>query len=298
MEHHHHHYHHSHGSTDNIKTAFFLNFGFTIFEIIGGLWTNSVAILSDALHDLGDSFSLGMAWYLDNYSKKGKDRKYSYGYTRFSLLGALINAIILISGSLFMLSVSIPRFMNPERSNAQGMVLFALAGVTVNGIAFLRLKDDRSMNSQMVAWHLLEDVLGWVAVLIVGITLLFVDIPVLDPILSILITLYILYNVIGNLRKTMDLFLQATPQDVDLEKIENTLLAIEGVQSMHDTHVWSLDGDHHVLTTHLVINQDATRENVLCIKRDSKALADEWHLQHITIEVEYEDEDCQMRDEV
>ena len=186
----HHHHHHSH-SSGNIKTAFFLNFGFTILEIIGGILTNSIAILSDALHDLGDSISLGIAWYLDNFSKKDSTSRYSYGYRRFSLLGALINSLVLIGGSLFILSEAIPRILNPEEAHAPGMIAFAILGVIVNGAAVLKLKDDKSMNAKVVAWHLMEDVLGWVAVLIVGITLLFVNLPVLDPILSILITLYV-----------------------------------------------------------------------------------------------------------
>lgn len=292
MSHDHHHHHHS---SDNIKTAFFLNLGFTIFEIIGGLWTNSVAILSDALHDLGDSLSLGLAWFLDRYSQKESDKRFSYGYGRFSLLGAVVNAVVLIGGSLFILSEAIPRLINPEPSHAPGMVLFAIVGIAVNGAAAFRLRGERSMNAQVVAWHLLEDVLGWVAVLIVGITLLFVEIHILDPILSILLTLYILYNVVRNLHKTAALFLQATPENIDLEAIEQQLVAIDGVQSTHHTHIWSLDGDHHVLTTHLVVGDEVSREDVLRIKQESKSLVESLHLEHITVEIEYQEEDCSMK---
>lgn len=287
---------HSHATSGNIKVAFFLNLGFTVLEIIGGILTNSIAILSDALHDLGDSIALGMAWYLEGFSRKESTSRYSYGYRRFSLLGALINSLVLIIGSLFILSEAIPRILNPEQANAPGMIAFAVLGILVNGAAVLRLKGDNSMNAKVVAWHLLEDVLGWVAVLIVGIVLLFVDLPVLDPILSILITLYVLYNVIGNLRKTLELFLQAVPSGINVEEIEKKLLAIDNVKSTHHTHLWSLDGDHHVLTTHVVIGKNATKEELINVKLRSKKLFEDHQFEHVTIEMEFEDEDCRMKD--
>lgn len=293
---HNHNHSHSYDGTRNIRTAFLLNLGFTIVEIVGGLLTNSVAILSDALHDLGDSVSLGLAWYLGGYAEKEADQRYSYGYRRFSLLGALINAIILIGGSLYILSEAVPRLINPQHSNAAGMVVFALVGIVVNGIAAWRLKGDQSMNAQMVAWHLLEDVLGWVAVFIVGVTLLFVDIHILDPILSMLITLYVLYNVIRNLKETLSLFLQAAPQDIDVGEIERKFRAIDGVHSTHHTHVWSLDGEHHVLSTHLVVDEELTKEEMLKVKLASKAAIAELPLEHLTIEIESVDEDCMLRE--
>ena len=267
-----------------------------MLEIFGGIFTNSIAILSDALHDLGDSISLGMAWYLENFSKKKSTTKYSYGYRRFSLLGALINSLVLIGGSIFILSEAIPRLMAPEQTNAPGMIAFAVLGIFVNGAAVLKLQGDKSMNSRVVSWHLLEDVLGWVAVLIVGITLLFIDLPVLDPVLSVLITLYVLYNVVGNLRKTLELFLQASPSEINIREIEEKLLSIEDVKSTHHTHLWSLDGEHHVLTTHIVIDRAADKEKMMAIKRKSKALIRELHFEHVTVEVEFEDEDCEMKD--
>jgi cobalt-zinc-cadmium efflux system protein len=245
---------HSHDASGNIKAAFFLNLAFTLLEIIGGIWTNSLAILSDSIHDLGDSLSLGLAWYLDRFSKKGMDQKFSYGYRRFSLLGALINAIILIIGSLFILVKAIPRLIDPEPSNAQGMILFSIVGILANGLAFIRLKDAKTLNAKVIAWHLIEDVLGWVAVLVVSIALLFSDIQILDPILSILITLYVSYNVIANLKKTLAFFMQAVPESINISDIDRRLQIIEKVRSTHYTHIWSLDGEHNVLTTHVVVD--------------------------------------------
>ncbi len=285
---------HSHDSTGDLRLAFFLNLSFTIIEIAGGIWTNSLAILSDAIHDLGDSLSLGMAWYLETYARKDKDKKYSYGYRRYSLLSALINTVVLIVGSIFILSRAVARLFNPEPVDAKGMILFAILGIIVNGLAMLRLRGGKSLNAQVVAWHLIEDVLGWVAVLIMSIVLLYTDLYILDPIFSILITSFVLYNVIKNLRKTLALFLQAVPENMDLEKIENRLLAIDNVCSSHHTHIWSMDGEHHVLTTHLVVEEDTSQDEVLCIKEDINQLSKEMDFLHTTVEIEYGEEKCSM----
>lgn len=213
----HHHHHHVDTSTGKIKTAFFLNFVFTIIEIIGGLLTNSMAILSDALHDLGDSLSLGLAWFLQKFSKKGTSESFSFGYRRFSLLAALINSIVLIVGSVFIITEAVPRLFNPPEPHAGGMLAVAVLGIIINGAAVFRLRGGDSMNQKVLSWHLLEDVLGWAAVLFVSILMLFFDLPVLDPLASIGITIFILYNVIKNLVQTMKLFLEAVPADVDLK---------------------------------------------------------------------------------
>lgn len=287
---------HIHDSARNIRFAFFLNLAFTIIEIIGGIWTNSLAILSDSLHDLGDSFSLGLAWYLDKYSRKEKDKKYSYGYRRFSLLGALVTTVVLIIGSLFILSEAIPRLISPEHSNAHGMAFLAVAGIIVNGFAVLRVSRSKTFNARVIAWHLMEDVLGWIAVLVVSIVLLFKDIYILDPILSVLITLYVLINVFRNLKKTLALFLQAVPENVNIAEIENKILGIDRVQSIHHLHVWSLDGEHHVLTIHVVVKAESTMEDVRQIKEKINAITDGMDFEHTAIEVECEDHQCRMKE--
>lgn len=287
---------HRHEDTEkNILVAFLLNLGFTLFEIFGAIWTNSLAILSDAVHDLGDSLSLGLAWYLERYSKRGEDVRFSYGYRRFSLLGAFLNTVILISGSILILVRAVPRLLDPEVTNAQGMILFSIVGIVVNGAAVLRLKKGKSLNSRTVAWHLLEDVLGWVALLVVSLVLLFTDLYILDPILSILLTGYILYNTVRNLQQTARVFLQAVPEDVDLDAIDETLVSIDHIRSTHHTHVWSLDGEHHVLTTHVVVDEDTPREDIVCIRQDVHDVVRKWGFSHSTIEIEFGDEDCGMQ---
>jgi cobalt-zinc-cadmium efflux system protein len=285
---------HTHNTTANIRFAFFLNLAFTIIEIVGGFYTNSLAILSDSLHDLGDSFSLGLSWYLERYSERGKDDRFSYGYRRFSLLGAFVNTVVLIVGSLIILSAAIPRILDPQPTNARGMILLAIVGIAINGLAVLRMRNEQSMNARIVAWHLLEDVLGWIAVLIVSIALLFTNYYILDPLLAILVTVYVLYNVFRNLRKTVALFLQAVPDDIDIDEIDRGLVSIDLVLSTHHTHIWSLDGAHHVLTSHVVLDECATRDDIARVKNHIKELADIWHFEHTTVEIEFRDEDCSM----
>lgn len=284
---------HSHKhEPDNIKTAFFLNLGFTIFEIFGGFYVNSVAILSDALHDMGDSLSLGLSWYLQRRSQKGSNREYTFGYQRFSLLGALINSIVLIAGSSYVVYEAIQRLMAPEHTDAQGMLFFAVIGVTVNGYAAFRLSKGKTLNEKVLQWHLLEDVLGWVAVLIVSIVLLFADIHILDPLLSLGITVYILWNVIQRLIETMKIFLQGAPEKIDVDEIRRKFESVPNVASVHHTHVWSLDGEHHVLTSHIRLKQVSTILDVEEVKSRVKELVKEYDLEHITIETEFEDEVC------
>lgn len=297
MEHHrHHHGHHQH-STDsikNIRLAFFLNLGFALLEIAGGIWANSVAILSDAVHDLGDSLSLGMAWFLEGVSTQERDDRFSYGYRRFSLLGALLNALILLGGSAFVLSRAIPRLLTPEGAVPPRMILFAVLGILINGAAALNLRENKGLNARMISWHLLEDVLGWTAVLIVAIILVFIDLPILDPILSILITSYIVYNVILNMRETIEVFLQSVPGEIDVQEIEDRIQNVQGVLSTHHTHIWSLDGEHHVLSTHIDIGPDASREQAMEIKKKVKELLSSYQIGHLTLEIEFGEQDCAM----
>jgi cobalt-zinc-cadmium efflux system protein len=287
---------HKHSAVSNIKIAFFLNLSFTIIEIAGGLWTNSLAITSDALHDFGDSISLGLSWFLERYSRKKKDERYSYGYRRYSLLAALISSLILIMGSIYILSEAIPRIFNPEQSNAKGMLLFAIGGIVINGIAVLRVRRGRSLNERIVALHLLEDVLGWAAVFIISIIMIYKDILILDPILSIIITLYVLYSVFINLKKTFSIFLQAVPEGINIKEIEKKLLKIEGVLNIHHTHIWSIDSLNNVFTAHIVVKDNITADELIEIKKKINKITEVLGLEHSTIEIECESEFCRLRD--
>ncbi|NML17080.1 cation diffusion facilitator family transporter [Azohydromonas caseinilytica] len=293
----HSHHGHQHGSTGNLKTAFLLNLAFTVIEIIGGFWTNSIAILSDAVHDLGDSLSLGLAWYFDRISKKGATPHNTYGYRRYSLLGGLITAIVLLVGLAFVLWQALARLFSPEPVNAPGMVLLAVVGVAFNGAAVLKVRRGSSLTERVVSWHLLEDTLGWLAVLIGAAIMTFWDLPIVDPILSIGISLFVLWNVVRNLRQFFDVFLQKTPRTFDAQQFERCVLAMPKVASMHHTHSWSIDGETHVLTTHLVMKADASRDDVVEAKNRVRSLLDREAFVHVTVDVELEGEECLASEE-
>ncbi|MCB0401669.1 MAG: cation transporter [Flavobacteriales bacterium] len=290
--------HSHHHATKNLKVAFFLNVAFTIAEIIGGVYVNSIAILADAIHDLGDSFSLGTAWFLQIRSNKGATNQFSYGYRRLSLFGALINCVVLISGGLFAIYKTIGRFIEPEMPDASGMMWFAFLGIAINGYAAWKLSTGKSMNEKVVSWHLLEDVLGWVAVLIVAVILQFKEIPYLDPALSLAITLYILWNAIKKLRETLFLFLQGIPKELSKEKIIGEIVAVKGVVSAHDTHIWSLDGEHHVFSTHVRLAKLNDISELSAIKKEIKQIIVQYDFEHYTIETDLDGEECNFENEL
>ena len=280
-----HNHDHRHNSGD-VKLAFFLNVGFTILEFFGGLYVNSVAIISDALHDLGDSLSLGLSWYLDQKSKQGSNRSFTFGYTRFSLLGALVNSLVLIGGSIFVINEAVARIISPEHTDAQGMLIFAIIGVSVNGYGAWKVSKGKTLNEKVISWHLLEDVLGWVAVLIVSIVLMFKDIHYLDPALSLFITAYVLWNVIKRLKETLYLFLQGSPDEIGVEELEEKFLDKDFVSETKHLHVWSLDGEQHVLTAHLILKNVASYSEIVHAKKEIREILKPYNFSHSTIEVE------------
>jgi cobalt-zinc-cadmium efflux system protein len=282
-------------STKNLKVAFFLNLCFTCLELVGGVFTNSIAIISDALHDLGDSLSLGLAWYLEKKaSKKGVSNKFSFGFARFRLLGALINALVLIGGSVYIIIEAVARLENPEPVKSFWMMGLAVIGVSVNGYAAWRTKGAKSLNEKVISWHLLEDVLGWVAVLIVSIILQFKNWYFLDPALSIGITLIILYGVGRRLWDTVHLLLQGVPDNIDLEELKAKMKTVKHVKSIHHTHLWSLDGEHHVFTTHLVLENINAYEQTDAVRAEVLDALSEYDFDHHTIQLEIDPESCKI----
>jgi len=292
MGHHHNHDHSKDMPSNRLGWAFLLNFVFTIIEFIGGFLTNSTAILADAVHDLGDSLSLGLAWILNKLGKKQANQHFTYGYKRLNLAGAFINAVVLIAGSAWVLVEAIPRLWNPQMPVADGMIALAVVGITVNGFAAYKLSEGKTLNERVINWHLLEDVFGWVAVLIVGIVLLFVDWPILDPILSIGFTLFILVNVLRNLWATLKLFIQATPDKETYRQVADTLLELPHVADLHHLHFWSLDGEEHVLTVHLVLSKNLDIEARSDLKQRIDDVLAPYALSHTTVELEDPDEAC------
>ena len=296
----HHHFHHNHNNSNHeqlkrISFAFWLNLSFSVLEIVSGFWINSVAILSDALHDFGDSLTLGCAYYLEKLSVRRRDHAFSYGYRRFSLLAALINGMVILTGSTLILIEAVPRIWEPETTQPLAMIGLAFIGIMVNGAGLLRLKKGNTPGEKMFSWHLLEDLLGWLAVLIGAIVMHFFELPIIDPLLAIAFTIFTVYNVVKILRNSLKIFLQAIPDEINLDELETKLTALPGIVSVHDTHIWSLDGVNHVLTTHLVMNKKTSLPESLKLKQRARRLIGEYQIDHATIEMENEDEQCHLK---
>lgn len=299
-DHHHSHSHghshdHHHHAVGNIKVAFLLNTGFAILELFGGLYTNSIAILSDSLHDFGDSLSLGLSYYFQKKSVKERDENFSYGYRRFSLLGAFINSLVLMVGSIFIIQELIQRFLHPEPSDAKGMLIFALIGVAVNGAAMLRLRKGTSINERVVSLHFIEDILGWVAVLIGSIVMLFVDVPLLDPILSLGITCFILFNIYKNMKAAFRIILQGVPESINLDEIKQKITSLMGVKDIHDVRVWTMDGEYNILTLHVVTDKNTTEE-IESLKEEVRHSLLHLNIAHTTIEIEPPGVHCDLKE--
>ncbi|AHK15905.1 MAG: cation diffusion facilitator family transporter [Thalassolituus sp.] len=286
---------HQHSHDDSSKRmglAFWLNLIFTVIEFVGGWLTNSTAIMADAVHDLGDSLSIGSAWLLNRLGRKSANPEYTYGYRRLSLFGALINGLVLIAGSVWVLVTAIPRLADPVMPHTEGMLALAVLGVAVNGYAAYRLSQGKTLNEKVLNWHLLEDVLGWVAVLIVATVMQFVDWPILDPLLSIGFTLFILINVLRNLWATGRLFFQAVPEPDLLESVRASLMSLKEIDDVHHLHLWSLDGEHHVLTAHVKAVQTQDLARYAQLKATIQSALETYDLAHTTIEIELAEEAC------
>ena len=275
----------------NILIAFILNISFSIFELIGGVFTRSIAIISDAIHDFGDSISIGVSYFLEKKSKNKADSKYTYGYARYSVLGALITNMVLVAGSSLVIYNAIMRILNPVDINYNGMIVFAIIGTIINFIAAYVTREGESLNQKAVNLHMLEDVLGWVIVLIGAIIMKFTNLSIIDPIMSIGVALFIVMSASKNFETIISLFLEKTPNDIDLEEIKKHILELNGVIGIHHVHVWSIDGFTNFATMHVVTN--SKNKN---IKEDIRKELKEHNIEHVTLELEEENENCKEKE--
>ena len=271
-------------SEKNILIAFLLNLFFSIIEIIGGIFTNSISILADAVHDLLDSFSIGISFFLEKKSKKKSDEIYTYGYKRYSVLAAFITTFILFISSLLIIYHSVLRIFNPQEINYNGMIVIAIFGVIINYLAVYFTKDGDSLNQRAVNLHMLEDVLGWIIVLVGSFLIKITKILWIDSCLSIIVSTIIVLRTINHLNEVLNLFLMKKPVEIDIEEIKKHLLNIKGVKDVHHFHIWSLDGINNFATMHVVTN--------INIKEKIRNELKEHGINNVTIEIEDEKEVC------
>ena len=274
-------------SEKKILTAFILNLAFSVFETIGGIYTGSIAVISDAVHDMGDAFAIGLSYCFEKKSKKQPDEVYSYGYARFSVLGGFITSLLLVLSCVFVIINAVCRIIEPVKPNYNGMIVFALIGVAVNSVAAFFTRAGESLNRKAVNLHMLEDVLGWITVLVGAIIMRFTGIVIIDPVMSVAVALFILVNAVKNIKEVIDIFLEKTPEGIDIGKIREKLCEIETVSDAHHIHIRRMNVNTLYATMHIVVSSDiqATKEAV-------KEKLREYGIVHSTLEIETEGEHC------
>lgn len=275
-------HHHHRKAGQNLAFVFFMNLAFNIIVIIGGLATNSVAILADCIHDMSDTISIAFAWFLERLSQKDSTDKYSYGYQRFSILGAVVISVFVIIMAFVILSEAIPRLFSPEGVDAGGMLLVAIVGIIFKSISVYKLHEGETFNEKAILIHQLGDIFEWVAILILSVVLMFWDgAQYLDPFVSIGIALWLIFNLTRNLYKSLEVLLQKTPDHFDVDEFKSSIMSIEGIKAIDDFHVWSLDGIDSVLTLKVEIDDWNSQDK---IKKQIYDISSRYHIVDITIE--------------
>ena len=270
-------------SKTSIWLAFFLNLSFSVVEFIFGVIFNSSAVLADAVHDLGDALAIGLSACLETISNRQEDKRYTLGYKRFSLLGAMLTALILLTGSVMVLLENIPRLLSPQPVNYQGMLWLGILAILINLLASLIVRKGQTKNEAILTLHFLEDILGWLAVILVAGVLYVTDWYFLDPLLSLLISSFILWKAIPRFWSTLKIFLDAVPEGIETAKLEKELARLTNVKSVNQLSIWSMDGLENDAIIHLCIED---WEQMMETKEAVRQLLEERGVQNITIEVD------------
>ena len=263
--------------------AFFLNLSYAIVEFIAGGIFGSSAVLADSVHDLGDAIAIGISALLETISNREEDRHYTLGYKRFSLLGALVTAVILITGSILVILENITKLFNPQPVNDEGILWLGIIAVSINLLASLVVRKGKTKNESILSLHFLEDTLGWLAVILMAIILRFTDWYILDPLLSLVISIFILTKAIPRFWSALKIFLDAVPEGVDIQKIKTDLAELDHVASINQLNLWTMDGLEKNAIVHVCLKE---MEHMETCKESIRIFLKDCGFQNITIEVD------------
>ena len=263
--------------------AFFLNLTYAIVEFIAGGVFGSSAVLADSVHDLGDAIAIGISAFLETISNREEDNQYSLGYKRFSLLGALVTAIILMTGSVLVILENVTKILNPQPVNDEGILWLGIIAVSINVLASLVVGKGKTKNESILSLHFLEDTLGWLAVILMAIVLRFTDWYILDPLLSLVISFFILSKALPRFWSTLKIFLDAVPEGIDIKQVKSGLEQLDNVASLNQLNLWTMDGLEKNAIIHLCLED---WEQMTETKNQVRQLLEERGVQNITIEVD------------
>ena len=275
----------------NIITAGLINLIFSIVELIGGLLTNSVAILSDAVNDFGDACSIGLSFVLDKRAGKQPNAVYTYGYARSRVVGALATAMFLLAGVGYMIYTAIHKLITPEPVSGAWVFILSACGIVLNFIAMLKMRSGADMNAKMLSFHMLEDVLEGIVVLIGSIFIWVFKIYCLDPIISIAFSVYILINVIFKLVEIFGVLMQKCPKSFDKTNFEKDIKMIDSVLDVTDMHIWTLDGSSVIASMHVLLPKDIDTCKIIYVKQLVSNVCEDYGVQHHTIQCDFLDEE-------
>ena len=263
--------------------AFFLNLSYAIVEFIAGGVFGSSAVLADSVHDLGDAIAIGVSAFLETISNREEDSHYTLGYKRFSLLGALVTAVILMTGSVLVILENITKLFHPQPVNDEGILWLGIIAVSINVLASLVVRKGKTKNESILSLHFLEDTLGWVAVILMAIVLRFTDWYILDPLLSLVISIFILSKAIPRFWSTLKIFLDAVPEGVDIKQVKSDLEQLDHVASINQLNLWTMDGLEKNAIVHVCLKKV---EHMEVCKEAIRAMLKDYGFQNITIEVD------------
>lgn len=282
----HSHYHSSNGTNKKIVGVFFLNVIIAIVELIAGVVSGSTTLISNFLHDFGDSVVMLLTYFFEKKSLKQRDDIYTYGYRRFSVLGAFINLFVLFVGSILIINFAVHTLFIEKIINEKIVIFISIVGLIVNLIAYIMFKNKKGITEEKIALNFKIDIISLLIILIANIVIWITKIYMIDSLLSIVFGIWILKEVFTNFKEIFYILMQAKPDDVDIEKVMDYLLSIDIIEDIHDLHIWSLDGEDYILSMHLVVSDSTTQEETLVLKENVKIGLEKFGLNHSTIETE------------
>jgi len=286
---------HNHTHAENVRGkkllwVTLLNFSISLVQVAGGIISNSLSLISDAIHNLGDTSAIFIAFLAGKHADKRPDARKTFGYKRTEILAALFNAVVLIAICIFLFVEAYERFRNPQAIKGGIMLSVAIFGLIANLISVLVLQKEKSHNLNIRAayLHLLGDTLSSVAVIAGGIAILVWQIYWLDPLVTVAVGVYIIYHTWDVVRQTVDILMQATPRHIDIQEIKQSVEALPQVENIHHLHIWQMDDEHIHLEAHLNISQDLSLSKAQTVRHDVETLLkDKFGISHITLQIEY-----------
>ncbi|MGL4589189.1 MAG: cation diffusion facilitator family transporter [Mycoplasmatales bacterium] len=288
-----HNYEHTHDhellvNHDNVVFTLIVNTVFSLIELFGAIITNSSALMSNFIHDFGDSMILFFTIFIEKKAAKKRSKRYTYGYRRYTLVSSILNLSILFFGSLIIFAESIKRMIQPEVVDFKPMVIIAIIGITANFLGYLRLKKSNSLTDRQLQLNLLSDVIAWSLLLLSAIIIYFTQWYIVDSIFSFGFSLFMFYHVLKNVKPIFSMLMQAVPEDVSIEEVMAFISEQEHVIDVHDVHIWNLDGEDYIMSCHLVVCDSLAVDKFLDIKEQIKIKLETFGINHSTIEIENE----------